>query len=200
MAGLFALPAQAQITLSLSPSAQSILVGQSAHVDLQISGLDSITDPNLLDSIAAGLGGWHVEIDYNQLILSTPSVSFTSSFSSSVQGSGTGGPPFYFWADETADPGSTLLTGNGTYTLAKFSFIGLTQGTTLVDWALDPDQVQWNSLTDGYGTSLTFDNGAPVRITVQAPSNGVPDTPVTLPLIAVIGLLLAFRRHGRRAA
>lgn len=185
LAGLFTLPAQAVITLSLTPSAQSIYVGDTALVDLQISGLGTTE-----------LGAWYVELDFNTAILDVTTVTFSGYFSDSNQFFG---PSLFspLTIDETANLGSTLLSGNGTYTLATIAFKGLMPGISAVDWT---DGGAFMSLSDQTGQiSYDFDVGDLAEIEVLArPTNGVPDTPVTLPLIAVTGLLLAFRRRGRR--
>jgi hypothetical protein len=188
LAGLCTLPAKAVITLSLTPSAQTINVGDIAAVNLNISGLDSTI-----------IGGWYVELDFNTAILETTNVAFSSYFTSSYQDYGVGLSPLYIL--ESADPGSSL-SGNGTFTLATISFRGLTPGTSSVFWAVDGNNVQWNSLSDqdGYSNTISFENAPPIEITVRAAPQGVPDATATLPLVAAVGFLLAFRRHGRRTA
>lgn len=174
--------------LSLNPSSQTITLGGTASVDLIISGLD----------LPDYLGGWSVDIVFDQLRLSTPTVTFGTvlggtQYSALQTAYDFNNNPLYdyFHADETLPQQNPYLTQTSSFTLLTYHFVGNAVGTAVVGF---DSGGAFNSLSDELGQSiLGFGNGLDVEINVV--SAGVPDSAVTLPLALGLGLLLAVRRR-----
>jgi hypothetical protein len=188
-ATLLCLPSRAAITLFLSPSAQTINVGQTAYVDLKVTGLSGTL-----------LGGWSADIVYGPgLVLDVPGFTFGTELS--VGAASTNFAADYgawFHADETADATADLSgqVSQLTLTLGTYSFVGLSAGLQSVGFDAGG---AFNSLTgEGGLTGLVFDNGPDVVIQVLAPSGqGVPDGGVAMPLALCIGTMFLSRRLFR---
>jgi hypothetical protein len=161
------LPASAQITLSLSPSSQTNVVGGMEAYNLVVSGLKGSADYN-----GPALGGFDVQLDFNSTIASAQSVTFGSMLNLS-------GNDFQY-SDLTSTPGqitlaeisydsAAALEGAQTksFTLATIDFQGLALGSTTL--TIDPG----SSLSDENGNTLdvvSLNNGSLTVAAVPEPS------------------------------
>ena len=183
---LLAVPAKSVVLVSLSPVSQTIGVGGTATVNLNISGLGNLS--------SLSLGSWLADISYNgsivtigagnvtfgtQLNIGTfGSVSFASSSSGLIH------------ADETSFATAAELNGAqpGSFTLATFTFTGVGPGTTQLGFTrMELGDENGNDIL-GFGK-----NGA--SITVTGPAGSAPDGAATLPLVLGVGLMVFIARR-----
>jgi hypothetical protein len=183
---LLAVPAKSVVLVSLSPVSQTIGVGGTATVSLNISGLGN--------HASLSLGSWLADISYNGSIVTigAGNVTFGSqlnigAFGSLQFASSSAG---LIHADETSFADAVdLNTGQpGSFTLATFTFTGVGPGTTQLGFT----RMQ---LGDENGVDiLDFGfNGA--SITVTGPAGSAPDGAATLPLVLGVGLMVLMARR-----
>lgn len=183
-------PAQA-ITVSISPAAQTIGVGDSASIDIIVSGLSQPAD---------AMGGFQLVLGFNDTLLS--GVSFTNDPDAKLGatpldlslGFSGGTLDLFFVADILEDQTSLAALQGASFTLARVSFAGLAIG-------LSPLTLSNVFLSNWDGTEtfagVTIQNG---EICVAAPgANGCPRVPEpgTLALfsLGLLGLGLTRRRR-----
>jgi MYXO-CTERM domain-containing protein len=181
VAAAFALVASnaSAITLSLSPAAQTIGLGETATVDLRISGLG--------DALAPALGAYRINVSFDPAILGLAAAPvFGTGLDvlgfGTLNGYTTSGGIVEVWEismDSAAD--LEALQGDA-FTLATLSFNALGYGTS----AIGIDVV---SLGDAMGDSLSYlSEGGTVSVTrVDEP-----------PAIALVGLSMAGFLLSRR--
>ena len=178
------LEANANITVALEPSSQTISVGNPVSVDLVISGLGNFASPSL--------GGFDFDLSYNPAVLGAVSVTFGSHLDlgivGSLQNSGlsTAGA---IHVDETSFESSTDLHTNqpSTFTLATLNFSSVGLGISTIDFTS-------GSLSDDTGQiSLEFLTQA-AQVQVNGNSQ-VPDSCSTAWLLGVglVGLVASRR-------
>ena len=160
------------ITISLTPSSQTIGVSGIAYLNLVISGLGSMASPSL--------GGFFIDLTYNSAIVSANSVAFGTGLGSSAQFSDTRTAGQIHLDEVSFEDVATLnSTQLSSFTLATLGFTGIGLGTSSIDFDLT-----FSSLSDELGNSLTFGT-SPGSITVI---NAVPDSASSWSLLA-LGLL-----------
>lgn len=170
--------AQVGINLSLQPSPQTINVGDSASMDLVVSGLGNLSSPSL--------GAFDLELSYDPAIISTASLTFGNFLdlgnlrSSKFSDLTTAG---VIHLDEVSFESSSDLNNAqpDTFTLATLGFKGLAAGISSIDFTLA-------SLSDELGQSLTAFSTTGGSIEVE--SSTVPDAGSTafLLLVALVSL------------
>ncbi len=177
------------LEVSLNPSTQTIGIGDTALVELNISGLE--------DGAAPSLGAFLVEITFDESILSFDSVVYgaflgdtdPSAFETDIFT--TTGAGFI-----SLDEGSLLWDDeldalqSDSFTLAILSFIGLSGGTSSLGFG-DVD------LADAeFPSNSLFSDLVTASITVDSGSSQVVPEPATISLF-IVGLLgfAGLRRH-----
>jgi hypothetical protein len=180
-----ALPAQAVPMVSLDPLAGSTAVGGTVSISLNISGMGNGATPSL--------GAWLAEISFSGSIvnITAANVVFGSGLDLGIFGSlqfvddSTGG---IIHADELSieDPADLATMQSGAFTLATFTFTGLSPGVSPLSFSR---------------LELSDENGAPIdvssagsSITVRTAGTSVPDGGVTAILSVIVGLLLLGQR------
>jgi hypothetical protein len=168
----------AQISLTLEPSPQSISVGDSASMDLVVSGLGNLSAPSL--------GGFDFDLTYDSTIISANSLTFGSFLDlgiGSLQFSdlATAGA---IHLDEVSFESSTDLnnTQPDSFTLATLGFTGLAAGISAIDFS-------FASLSDEQAQSLTAfsTTGGTIEVTRLT---GIPDlgSTASLLLLGIVSL------------
>jgi hypothetical protein len=183
-----ALPASADITLSLTPTSQSSGLGIVTSYDLTISGLKGSADYN-----GPALGGFSTVLDFDSSIASVASVSFGSSLNLSggdlqLFDSSTSGQ--LYLSEFSFDSAAALEQAqSSSFTLATISFEGAGLGTT----ALTFDLTQ-TSLTDENANTLKLIRANGSSLSVAA----VPEPGIYA--LAGFGAFVAMLRRGRVSA
>jgi hypothetical protein len=173
-------PAAHAVTLVLSPSTQSVGVGNSVSVDILISGLG--------DGVAPSLGGFDLEVSFDPSILVLTGATLnaplgaSAQFSFEVQSTATGAVASLFALSALSGPELDALQGDE-FNVATLVFSTLAPGTS----ALVFGNVV---LTNSVGGSLPLDVAFNGEIVVPEPSTSIG---VGLGLAA---LALVRRRRG----
>ena len=195
-----AMPASAQIGLSLTPVTNTIPQGGTASYNLNISGLQSDVD------YTQALGGYFVQLDYGTSVASVQSVTFGNSlFNLDPNGN-----PDYQSVDTTTTPGVISLvemSNNSTpalegaqgksFTLATITFQGVAPGTTpvTIDANLKNPILSNTTLTDEGANTLDLVNVTNASLTV------IPEPSVTASVFGAValGFCMLRRRFARNA-
>jgi hypothetical protein len=179
--------AKAAISLSLQPSSQTINVGNSAAVDLVVSGLGNLTAPSL--------GGFAVDLSFDPSILSGLSASFGTQLdlgvAGSVQFSDLSTPGLIHLDEVSLELAADLNAAQpGSFILGTLNLTGVGGGLGALNFTSA-------SLSDEEGQSLSFTTSGG-EIQVNGPSR-VPDAGSTaaLLLLGMLGLALP-RVHSLR--
>lgn len=142
-AALFAVPASAAITVTFTPAQSSIAVGGSTEVSMVISGLEdgideilSVFDINMLfnagvvsngmvthSAMPLQLGAWDPDPSVSETFID---VTFGAGVTSVIDGS-------------YLDDGTLAQMQGDSFTVLKFGFTGLADGTSQVTLGADPD-------------------------------------------------------------
>lgn len=189
-----AFPASAQITLSLSPAAQTNVIGGLSTFNLNISGLKGSADYN-----GPALGAFEVTLDYDASIVSLQSDTFGNL--AGVDELNNNGSAILL---DSSAPGEIQLTEYSTdlpstleidqttsFTLATFTLQGINAGTTPLAFDLSN-----TSLSDENGNSLDLINANSGSFTVTS----VPEpsfyglSALTLGLVGLLRIWLRFVR------
>ena len=184
---LFASFGAGAIEIFASPSTQSVQLGDTVTVDVEISGLGS--------GVAPSLGGFDINVGFNTSLLSLSNVQYSNgldldSFGGSFQGEvllATGVNVFEVSAQGTSDLDNSQ---SDAFTLFSLTFDTIGLGTSLIDLTL-------NDLSD----ALTFplsSNLTSGSITVTSTGTPVP-VPATMALLA-IGLIGFALKRNKSAA
>jgi len=191
MAGLAA-SASAQITLSLTPTTQTVSVNGLATYNLNISGLKTNADYT-----GPVLGGYNIVLDFNSAIASAQSVSFGSSLAisgSDLQVADLSTSGQISLTEISYDSAAVLESSqSSSFTVATITFQGLTPGTT----ALTFDTAN-TSLSDENANTLDLINANGASLTVTA----IPEPSCAAGVFGVVavGACLLRRRFARSVA
>jgi len=185
--------ASAQISLSLSPSSQSVGLNGVQSFDLNISGLKGSADYS-----GPALGGFEVTLDYDSTIASAQSVTFGSMLNlsgSDFQYSDTTTTPGVITIEEISyDSASALEAAQGkSFTLATFTLQGINLGSTAITFDLSYGNT---SLSDENAHTLDLAGGA-----IGASLKVVPEPGTCTMALMGLGLLglRARNRAGRNS-
>ncbi|MCI0541908.1 MAG: cohesin domain-containing protein [Verrucomicrobiales bacterium] len=173
------------LSLTLQPSVQTIGVGDSATVDIIISGLGDFASPSL--------GAFDFELSYDSSILSADLATFGTLLDAGIPGASLqfsdltspGTVRLHELSFHNPDELNTLQPGS--FTLALLSFSGLSGGISAVDFSLaDLSGESGESLLDFSTTA------ASIQVT---PAVSVPEISSTGCLLVMgVGLLALFRQ------
>jgi hypothetical protein len=190
-----ALPASAQIGLSLSPTSYSVGVGGTETYNLNISGLFGSADYT-----GPALGAFNVTLDYNASIAFATSVTFGNSLGTdllNVSGNA-------ITTSDLTTPGQIfLLEGSGdsvaalesqqskSFTIATITLQGVAPGTTPLTFDLTG-----TSLSDANSNTLVLNTTTNASLTV------IPEPSVTASVFgfAAMGFCMLRRRFSRVAS
>lgn len=154
-----ALPASADLTLSLTPANQTAGLGQWITYDLVVSGLKSSSDYN-----GPALGAFSITLDYNSSIAAAGNVSFGTKLSNT-------GPDYQLFDTSTAgqiylsefsyDDAQTLQNSqSSSFTLATITLQGVGVGSTTLTFdrsgtSLSDESANTLDLVTATGGNLT---------------------------------------------
>jgi len=182
----FLAPVRAAPVVTLDPVAQNIGIGDTALVNLNITGLG-------LGATAPKLGSWLANIMFNNSIVTigNANVTFGTNLDLGVLGTLQGvdtATPGLVKLDEISfeDPGSLIAQQPGAFLLATLSFTGIAPGTTTLTFA----QLDLGD-EDGFPLATTSSTAS---ITVGG-AVGVPDG--LSPLLGATCLILLCGIHAR---
>lgn len=178
--------AAAAIVVSFSPVTQTVNVGDTAFVDLQISGL--------VGSAVPSLGAWAIDVGYNPSILAIDFLAGDVTFGTGLTPAGQ--PPSDTFGDSStpgtvsmfetsfATPASLVALQPDSFTLARLAFRATTEG-------ISPLTANNIELSDENGFRLT-----PMQVIPGEVRVGVIPEPGTAVFVA--GLLLTIATERRR--
>lgn len=185
-----ALPSYA-LTISLTPTSQTVAVGQTIQFDLMVSGLGS--------GVAPSLATYDVDISFDPGILAFTGAAFGDTVlgnqldlfgfgSISVATSGVGTVNLFELSFD--DPADLNLLQSENFTLAALSFVALSPGTSALG-------INVNALGDAFGDPLTAQQvGAQATVSQASNSNPIPE-PGGLAL-AMVGLFVLVMARATR--
>lgn len=184
-------PARAVPIVTLDPVTQNIGIGDTALVNLNISGLG-------LGAVPPKLGGWLAHITFNNAIVTigNADVTFGTNLDLGVFGTIQGvdtGTPGMLKLDQVSfeDSGSLIAQQPGAFSLATLKFTGVAPGTTTLTFAR-------LELSDELGFPLSTTSST-ASITVGG-ATGVPDGgAITLAGAACLAALCLVHARRRRA-
>jgi hypothetical protein len=190
-----AIPASAQIGLSLSPVTSTVGVGGTATYNLNISGLFGSADYS-----GPALGGYAIQLDYNSAIASATAVTFGNNLGvdlvnlsgGAFQSSDTTTPGQVFLMNISGDSAVALQAAQSkSFTLATITLQGVSQGTTSLSFdttSFPPE------LTDGNSNTLAVNTMTGATLSV------IPEPSVTASVFgaAAIGFCALRRKFSRR--
>ncbi|MFN0125186.1 MAG: cohesin domain-containing protein [Verrucomicrobiales bacterium] len=177
-------------TVSFNPSSQTVGVGDTATVQLVVSGLGDGTSPSL--------GAWAVSFDYDPAVVSFSSATFGTGLDLGIFGSLQfldGSVSGNVLLDEVSFEDSADLNAAqpDSFVLATINFTALAPGSS-------PLSLTLVDLSDELGESLDA-TGQDGVIRVRDGGNGVPEGSVGVVVLAFLwaGMLGLARRPRRRA-
>jgi hypothetical protein len=181
--------ASANIVISLSPASQSIGVGDSASMDIVISGLNAFAAP--------GVGAFDFDLTYNPSVLSALSVSFGNHLDLGIFGSFQSfdlSSPGAIHLDEVSLESTSDLLQNqpASFKLATLNFSGAGPGSSSVTFASA-------ILSDATGETSITPNLVGADVLVSGGSASVPDTASTASLLPLCLLGMWVLRRSARA-
>jgi hypothetical protein len=191
-----AIPASAQIGLSLSPVTSTVGVGGTATYNLNISGLFGSADYT-----GPALGGYMIQLDYNSAIASATAVNFGNNLGvdlvnlsgGALQTSDTSTPGQVFLMNISGDSVAALEAAQSkSFTLATITLQGVSQGTTSLSFdttSFPPE------LTDASSNTLEVNTMTGATLSV------IPEPSFTASVFgaAAIGFCAVRRKFSRRS-
>jgi general secretion pathway protein D len=178
---LSALPAAAAPILSITPASQTVNVGDTVTVNVDIT--------DVLDLFA-----YQFDVAFDPSILS---------FQSIVEGSFPGGSTFFFVTDDPLTPNTVELIANavlgpigvnGSGTLAIATFTALMAGAPSISLT----NLLFYDSTLNFDNPIAFDRTDSAEVVVRGePTASVPDDPSLMILLAASLSLAAFRYVAR---